>query len=77
LGLSVAREEGVTTAMARWRARGSARPVRRRRKGGRGKGACGLVGRLGLLGRIGPLGQMAAGLEERKRKIEIYFEIDF
>jgi hypothetical protein len=35
------------------------------------------VGRLGLLGQIGPLGQMAAGLEERKRKIEIYFEIDF
>jgi hypothetical protein len=35
------------------------------------------VGRLGLLGRISPLGQMTAGLEERKGKIEIYFEIDF
>jgi hypothetical protein len=35
------------------------------------------VGRFDLLGWIGPLGQMAAGPEERKRKIEIYFKIDF
>jgi hypothetical protein len=35
------------------------------------------VGRLSRLGQIGPLGQMAAGLEERKEKKEIYFGNDF
>jgi hypothetical protein len=59
------------------RGMGSALSARQRRKGGRGMGTRGLVGQLGLLDQISPLGQMAVGLEERKGKIEIYFEIGF
>jgi hypothetical protein len=46
-------------------------------KGRKGKGGTQPGGRLSLLGQIGLLGQMAAGPEERKGKIEIYFEVDF
>jgi hypothetical protein len=46
-------------------------------EGGRGKGSRNLMGLLNLLGQIGPLGHMTAGPEERKTKIEIYFQIDF
>jgi hypothetical protein len=46
-------------------------------KGRMGKGGTQPGGGLSLLGQIGLLGQMAAGPEERKGKIEIYFEVDF
>jgi hypothetical protein len=68
LCLSMAWEEVGAAAMARQRARGDARPTRRSRKGGRGKGACGLVGRIGLLG------QMAAEPEEIKKENRNLFQ---
>jgi hypothetical protein len=58
-------------AQERERQRVGGEALSRLGEGGRGKGAHGLVGWIDLLG------QMATGTGERKRKIEIYFEIDF